>query len=122
VAGRVGNHQKLSIDSRLIANLMRFTRLDLDSLAWVKHNFAASDLDGESSRKHIEELVRLPMKVPNLGSARRHSLFDNAQCRRLDEVPSIATVTPGVVLGCSLVDHSPSVGRRLDRLPYQLKS
>ena len=120
MAGRVGNHQELGIDGGLIANLMGFTRGYLDTLTWAKHNFAASDLDGESSAKHIEELVRLPMKVPNLSSARRHSLFDNAQCRSLDEVPSIATGTPGVVLGGSLIDHSLSVGRRQDRLPYQL--
>ena len=102
----------------MIANLMGFTRRYLDGLTWAKHKLTASYFDGESSAKYVEELVRLPMKVPHLSGPRRHSLFDNAQCCGLDEVPSIATGTPGVVLGGSLVDHPLSVGRRRDRLPY----
>lgn len=99
---------------------MGFTRRYLDGLTWAKHKLTASYFDGESSAKYVEELVRLPMKVPNLSGPRRHSLFNNAQCRGLDEMPPVATGTPGVVLGGSLVDHSSSVGRRYSRLPYPL--
>ena len=99
VAGRIRNHQELGIDGRLIANLMRLTRTDMDALTRAQYKFGSADFDGQSASQHVEELVRLLMVVTNLRSARRHAFFDDAQCGRLDEVPSIAAITPRVMLG-----------------------
>jgi len=73
---------------------MIFTRSDVDTLTWAQVKFVSAGFDGQGSPQHIEKLVCLLVLVSNLGSVRWHPFFDYAQSRGLDQVPSIATVTP----------------------------
>ena len=46
------------------------------------------------------------MKMPDLRCMRRHSFLDDTQRIGLDEVPSVAILTPIVVFCMKLVDHT----------------
>jgi len=73
---------------------MNFSRSDMETLTWAQHKFVPPDFDGQSSPQYIEELVGHLVVVSNLRRTGRHSFFDNAQGRGLDQVPSNATITP----------------------------
>jgi hypothetical protein len=57
------------------------------------------DFEREFAFEDVEELARVDMMVARLGGAGRHALFDDAEAGCADEVPAVAVVSPGVVLG-----------------------
>jgi hypothetical protein len=89
---------------------MRLARGDMDALAGAQSKFISADFDGQNPPQDIEELLGLLVVVPNFGSAWRHPLFDNTQCRGTDQVPSIAVGAPGVMFGRLTINHFQSIG------------
>src|SRR5690348_13720959 len=66
VAGRIGNYQELSVHTRLVANLMRFARCDVDTLTGAQYKFILTGFDRQSASQNVEELVRFLVIVANL--------------------------------------------------------
>ncbi len=53
---RIGNYQKLDIEQRLVANPMRLTSSDLNSLTGGQGKFFAADFNRKCSNQDIEKL------------------------------------------------------------------
>lgn len=104
VARRLGDNQKLHIARRPIADLMGLARQNRSTLTRSQRNFDPTRFDGQASPQDVEELVCLPVVMPDLRSARRHPFFDDTQRGRLDQMPSITTVSPDVMWRCLSVD------------------
>lgn len=58
-------------------------------------NFAVED---------VEELLGVLVMMANLGGARRHELFDDAQVLVFDQIPAIAVDSPAIVFGILAAD------------------
>src|SRR5216684_2302962 len=68
-----------------------------ESLAGAERHRLSRHVHQGLALEDAEELLRGEVTVRVLGGARWHALLDNAQAGRVDEHPSVAGVTPGVV-------------------------
>jgi hypothetical protein len=110
VTGWLGYYQKLDVGTRPIVDLMYFPCCNWQALTGDQHRFDACGLNREDAAKDVEELVCHSVKVTNFRRLWWHAFLDDAQCRRLDEVPSIASVAPDVVRGRSALDRIHNCG------------
>ena len=72
---------------------------DLDAFAGVEEEVVVLDLEGELAFEDVEELAGLEVVVAGFAGARGHCFFDDVELGGSDEVPAVAVVSPGVVLG-----------------------
>jgi hypothetical protein len=82
---------------------MALTWRDLESFSGVKDKVMMFYFEGQFSFEDEEKLTRVDVGVPGLVGAGRHELFDDAEFRRFDEVPTVAVgalrTSPLVMLG-----------------------
>jgi hypothetical protein len=83
--------------------LMALAWSDLESFSSVKDKVMMLDFKGQFSFEDEEKLTRMEVGVPGLAGAGWHELFDDAEFRRFDQVPTVAVgslrTSPVVVLG-----------------------
>jgi len=106
VRRRLRNNQEMNLITRVIPHLVRCARRDPHPLPRSEHRQLAIHLHDGLTRKHVEELLRVMMKVPNLGRARRHALLNYAQLRILYQMPAITMAAPDVMLGGRFAQRS----------------
>jgi hypothetical protein len=80
---------------------------NMPSLTRSQAQELAFNLQTGGTREHKEELPGMLMVMPDLGTSRRDTLLDNTEFRRSDQMPAIALLTPGIMLGVVLADYSP---------------
>jgi hypothetical protein len=101
VAGRLAGDEDSHGAGAAIDGLMGLAGGDLDALAGFEGEVVMFDLDRELSPKDEEELAGVEVVVAGLAGAGRHQLLDDVEVGRADEVPAVAVIAPGVVLGGS---------------------
>jgi hypothetical protein len=101
-----------------IHRLMLLAWGDFESFPRLKNKVVMLDLEGEFSFQHEEELTRVDVGVTGLAGAGWHELFDDAELRRFDEMPTVAVgslgPSPFVVLGGFCADDLCWHGVRLE--------
>jgi hypothetical protein len=98
MARRLRDNEKAERLGAPIEYLVGYARRHFQSIVCKQSMVPPIALDGGASCQHIEELTRLGMGVPDLERARWHTLLDDAQTVGSDQMPSIATFSPTVVL------------------------
>jgi len=78
---------------------MALTRMDDAGIAGREVDTLGIDQQRQRTFEHVEELRRFRVNVLNLRGAWRHTLFDDAEMLRVEKAPSVADITPSVVLG-----------------------
>src|SRR5690554_4790569 len=84
---------------------MRHLRRNRASLARPNLQNLPSDLKRSDARQDKKELVSMLMVVANLTPPGRNALLDDAEPRRLQQVPAIAISAPHVMLCVVLADN-----------------
>jgi len=79
--------------SAAIHCLMLLARRDFQPFSGLKDKVMMLDLEGQFSFEDEEKLTRVDVKMTGLAGAGWHELFDDAECRRFDQVPTV-TVSP----------------------------
>jgi len=118
VRRRLRNNEEMNLFTRVIPNLMRCSGGNPNPLASIQLHQTATHFHKGLAREHVEELLRVMVEVANLRRARRHALLNHAELRVPYQVPTIATVTPDVVLGRQFAD---SFGVTLDSSQFRVK-
>ena len=98
-AGRLTGNDDADRSGVVVDGLMSLARCDLDSLPWLESEVVMLDLDGEFALEDVEELAGTRVAVAGFAGAWGHEFFDDAEVGGADEVPAVAVVAPGVVLG-----------------------
>ena len=83
---------------------MSGARRDIDALACLKRNVTVFELDSCCSGQNEKELVSLVVRVQNLTGSRRNTLLNYAEIRKDEESPTVANLSPSVVLGRISID------------------
>ena len=99
VAGRLAGDDDAKRGRAAVDGLVGLAGGDFDALTWLEGEVVVLDLDGERAGEDVEELAGVGVVVAGFGGGGGHELFDDAEVGGLDEVPAVAVVAPGVVLG-----------------------
>src|SRR6266851_308742 len=113
VAGRLADDEDSHGALAAVDGLVGLAGGDLDALAGFEGEVVVLDLEGELALEDEEELPGADVVVAGLAGAGRHGLFDDVEVGGADEVPAVAVVSPGVVLG---VGGGDGLGRHKDRV------
>lgn len=104
VAGGLASHDDAEWSCAAVHGLVGLARSDFDALPCFEGEVVVFDFHGELAGENVEELAGSGVMVARLGGAGGHELFDDAEVGGLDELPAVAVVSPGVVLGGGGVD------------------
>src|ERR1700694_5676510 len=72
---------------------------DLQAIAGIERGGHAIMHHGGNPRKNVEKLPGLFVSMLFLGGPGGHAFLNNRHLRRLQEIPAIAAVSPGIMLG-----------------------
>jgi hypothetical protein len=95
---RMGDHQKLYVPVRPVHHLMDHTGSNLQPFLAGELNESTIHLNRQISPEHEEKLSRHPVKMADFRCPGRHPLMDHAQFVLSQQDPSVASISPGVVL------------------------
>src|ERR1700733_9880792 len=84
---------------RTIAEAVFKVRRHMNALSGSEAYRVAGEFERRSAREHIEELACAGVKVSDLSGTRRHTFLNDAEIRALQEMPTVADGSPGVVFG-----------------------
>ncbi len=98
------NHQKVYVLERLIYKLMRRAWRYFDALAFTQYDARSVHFENGAPTQDKKELASGCMKMARFLCAGWHTLGDYRHVGSLDEMPSIANISPRVMLGGSAVD------------------
>jgi hypothetical protein len=86
-----------------IDRLMPLAGGDFEALTGLKDKVLMFYFEGQLSFEHKEELASVYVGVAGFAGVGRHELFDDAELRRFDEMPTVAVgslrASPFVVFG-----------------------
>jgi|SRR5208282_275178 len=100
VRGRLRDDQEMNLFTftRIVPHLVRCVWWDPDPFSSPQDYWTSIYFHDGFAREHVEELLRVMVKVTNLRCACRHALLNHAEFRILDQVPAITAVAPDVML------------------------
>ena len=104
MAGWLAGDEEADWGITAVDGLMKLTRRDFEAFVRLKYVGVTVDNQRERPGQDVEELARMDVVVRRLGRARGHPLFDDIEAGRADEVPGVAIVSPGVVVGIRCAD------------------
>jgi hypothetical protein len=102
---RRGDQQELKIADSLVAELVRKSRWDRATLECRQCKHLTVYLEGGLASHNVKKLMRALMEMARFLPPRGNTLFDNAEVRHFEKVPTVAVATPDVVFRIPLVDN-----------------
>ena len=118
---RLRYDKKVNVVTRVIPHLMGYARQNPNPLTSSQDNEAAIHFHYPLAREYVEELLRLVMKVPSLRCSRRHAFLNYAKLGILQQMPTIATAAPYIVLGRLLADRDDFLTRHRQPSAYLMR-
>ena len=117
---RMGNHNKLSRIGRFVRNAMMKPWRNFRPLVCQKHLALIINFQCQRSGEDKEELSGSLVEVFPFGRSRRHSFMDHTEIRSVNQMPTIAILSPRIMGRVLFTNHSilPSASGVLPYLQY----
>lgn len=102
---RLTGHEKTNGLRTSIHCLVALPRSDLNPFPALDCDVFPLDLHRQLTLQDVKELTSVLMEVPRLARAGRHAFLDDVQRLAAHQIPPIAVLSPGVMLGMVRTDH-----------------